>query len=170
MRRRTFEDEDDDLDHEDRPGQRRRPRKRRSNRPLVIVLVLGLGFLFFVGVGSLADWWFAVRPGQQLERNKERLIGRWTAVVEYKRRLDVSYEFHKDGVVVFSMSRQDGASVTNTGRWRTLRATSDTIVIHMDFTLPNEEIVQDMDIKFLGDDRFTYNSPHGYVVDAKRVR
>src|SRR5438270_10129060 len=98
---RRTEDEDD-LDRNDRPKRRLRRKKSGSRAPWILLIVLGSAMLVLGGVILLVNALSRERAqdtSQQLAllRNRERLIGKWTALVQERPRREFTYDFRADG-------------------------------------------------------------------------
>jgi uncharacterized protein (TIGR03066 family) len=170
MGRRTVDDyEEEDCWDEDRLRRRRRTsRTSRSSRPSrapLVILLIGGGVLL-IGGGVFLICLLAGRPREQLKKNEERLIGKWSAVVrEVPRRVAV-FEFRGDGVFVLTMSDDRGRSVSDQGTWKVLGGKGDTIRIRMEGGGKSDE----KNIELLPGDRFRYTTGNGTVINATRVR
>src|SRR6266545_1385978 len=128
--------DEDDLDRDDRPLQRPRQKQRGLPAPGIILIVIGSAILLLGGTALLI---LALRgerskdKSQQnqeaqddLNRNRERLIGTWTALVQERPRREVTYEFHADGKFVLIVSDGAGRGVPSTGTGGTVSARGDT--------------------------------------------
>jgi|SRR5262245_18539049 len=168
--------DEDDLDRDDRPLRRPRRKKRGSQAPWIILIVLGSAILALGGVAILVvalsgerskDKSQQNREAQDdLNRNRERLIGTWTALVRERPRREFTYEFHADGRFVLIGSDGAGLRVTSTGTWKAVSARGDTIQVRAEGTEANS----DMNIEFISKDRYRYTTPNGLVINASRVR
>lgn len=160
MGKRRYREPDED---EDRPHGRRR-KGGGSRAPLVITLVaLLLGILG--GGGFLGYWWFAVRPKEQLQKNRERLVGKWSALVRESDRRVAVFEFRQDGGFTLSMSDAAGHRVSSSGTWKVLGGKGTIIRVQMTTELADRS----KDIEMVSRDRFRYTSEKGVVYDARRV-
>src|SRR5262249_29839975 len=101
-----------------------------------------------------------------LTRNRERLIGKWTALLQERPRREFTYEFHADGTFVLIGSDGAGRQVTSSGTWKPVSAKGDTIMVRAD----GPEAHSEMNIEFVGMDNFRYTTPKGIVLNASRVR
>jgi hypothetical protein len=169
MTRRTRRYDDEDADHNERPARRPRRRKKGSGSFPLVILFLAILVPLVTGFGCLGYWWFAVRPKEQFERNQQRLLGRWTATLQRSEPTTAHYEFRQGGVYIFSMSKQGAGSMTGQGSWKALSATRDTIRINTKVHTSIKEFDENLTITFLSDDRFTYTSSSGTVINASRV-
>jgi hypothetical protein len=165
-----------DLDRDDRPLRRPRRKKGGSQAPWIILIVLGSAILALGGVALLVvalsgerskDKSQQNREAQDdLNRNRERLIGTWTALVQERPRREVTYEFHADGRFGLIISDGAGRGGPSTGTWRAVSARGDTIQVRAE----SREVNNEMNIEFVSKDRFRYTTPKGFVINASRVR
>src|SRR5262249_51454741 len=162
---------EDDLDRNDRTVRRSRRKKSGSRAPWILLVVLGSALIVLGGVILLVNALNSERAQDksqpdELQRNRERLIGKWTALVQERPRREFTYEFRADGTFVLILRDGAGRQVTSTGTWKALSARGDTIQVRAE----DREVRSEMNIEFIANDRFRYTTPNGTVINASRVR
>ena len=107
----------------------------------------------------------AVRPQEQLQKNRERLVGKWSAIFrENPRRVSV-YEFRADGDFALTMSDGDGRSITEQGTWKVLGGKGNTLRVLMSVGGLNDE----KDVELRSGGRFRYTTKDGTIINATRA-
>src|SRR5262249_49958105 len=113
-------EDEDDLDRNDRTVRRSRRKKSGSRAPGMLLGVLG-GVILLVNALNSERAQDKSQP-DELQRNRERLIGKWTALVQERPRREFTYEFRADGTFVLILRDGAGRQVTSTGTWKALSA------------------------------------------------
>src|SRR4051794_28494103 len=127
-------EDEDDLDRNDRPKRHLRRKKSGSRAPWIALIVLGSAMLVLGGVILLVSALSRERAKDtsqqaELQRNRERLIGKWTALVQESPRRQFTYDFRADGTFVLIGSDGAGRQVSHTGTWKAISARGDTIQV-----------------------------------------
>jgi hypothetical protein len=147
---------------------------------VVVCLVVGV----LGAAGGLGYWLLVARPREQLQKNKEQLLGRWSGSdPEHPGRL-VFYEFREDGSFVLTGTNPNGTKVSQHGTWKALGDKGNTL--HLSMTTGEREVVDGagnlvsrgsegkgkefkQDVELLSKDRFRLTTSAGRVFEASRL-